>query len=108
MMKKIKNMIRQGDVLLIPVNSIPQEAINLPTPKKITLAEGEASGHSHTITAPKNRIRQFAKNSELYLEVLEPVTLIHQEHAPATINPGMYLVRRQMEFWLDEVRQVLD
>jgi hypothetical protein len=99
--------IRQGDVLLHPIDSIPEDAILVRGEKVIVLAEGEATGHAHTIRASR-KVKAMRKDAELYLEVSEPVTLEHQEHAAIEIQPGTYHVRRQLEFWYDEVRPVID
>ena len=50
----------------------------------------------------------FLDGPQMYLRVNQPVTLTHQEHAAAIIEPGDYIVKRQVEVWLDEVRQVAD
>lgn len=106
-MKKIPRQYRQGDVLLQPIDSIPQTA----KPRKgkvVTLAEGELTGHSHTITAPRRRLETYESEGVLYLLVKQPVTLEHQEHGGIVVDPGAYMVRRQTEMWMDEVRQVAD
>ena len=45
------NHYRQGDVLAVEVKSIPSRARELPRDKhnRIVLAEGEKTGHAHTI-----------------------------------------------------------
>lgn len=107
-MKKINQQYRQGDVLVTPVQTIPASAKPVASRKRIVLAEGEATGHCHAIDYKAKQMKVFAEGNELYLRVMEPVVLTHQEHAPATIEPGDYLVKRQVEVWLDEVRQVAD
>jgi hypothetical protein len=107
-MKKIKNQIRQGDVLIQPIGELPPGVAEMPHNGKIVLAEGEATGHEHAVRAKPEKIRQFTKDSELYLVVNEPVELTHQEHGPASLEPGTYQVRRQVEQWMDEVRRVAD
>jgi hypothetical protein len=109
-MKKISKQYRQGDVLVTPA-AIPTKAVKQ-THGVITLAEGEVTGHSHTITTTPEKVEHFIDTTDwgpvLYLRVKQPVVLSHQEHAPATLEPGDYLVRRQVEEWMDEVRQVVD
>ena len=60
------------------------------------------------ITTRRKHVERFESGGELYLRVHEPVSLRHQEHAALRVEPGEYLVRRQVETWLDEVRQVAD
>lgn len=104
---KIANQYRQGDVLLQPVDALPVEATKITGKMPIILAEGEATRHAHRIKRSR-KVRHHIANGEMYLEVLEPVDLEHEEHAAITVDPGIYLVRRQVEVWLDEIRQVAD
>ena len=108
---KIARQFRQGDVLLQPVESIPASARAVDFKKEIILAEGEVTGHAHRIKrSPRtaNRVKQYFDGPTLYLEVLEPVTVVHEEHGSITLPPGCYERRIQTETWMDEVRQVLD
>jgi hypothetical protein len=107
-MKKIAKQARQGDVLLTPVDSLPGGVKPLKHARKIVLAEGEATGHEHAIRAKASQIKQYVKDTELYLEVQFPVTLEHEEHASIIVEPGIYQVRRQVEQWMDEVHRVAD
>lgn len=104
---KVQNQVRQGDVLVTPA-TIPASAKPVASKKRVVLAEGEATGHAHTIDFSPKKLKVFQDGEAIYLRVLKPVVLTHQEHAAATIEPGDYLVRRQVEVWLDEVRQVAD
>lgn len=106
-MKKQAKQYRQGDVLLTPAK-IPASAVKSKTKGRVVLAEGEATGHMHAIDYKAKQMEVFTDGPELYLRVNSPVALTHQEHAAATIEPGDYVVRRQVEVWLDEVRQVAD
>lgn len=107
-MNKISRQLRQGDVLLHPVECIPEDAVRQKHQKRLVLAEGEVTGHAHAIRAQAKQLRHFTNGSEVYLEVNFPVTLEHEEHGPLTLEPGCYQVRRQVEEWMDEVRQVAD
>ena len=99
---------RQGDVLITPIPAIPITALPTKTKRRIVLAEGEATGHCHAIDYTSKQMQVLVDGQQLYLRVKEPVTLTHQEHAPATIEPGDYMVVRQVEMWMDEVRKVVD
>lgn len=108
-MKKNNRQYRQGDVLLHPVDALPNGYRTLGRSRfPIVLAEGEATGHAHQILKPGGKVRQHLAGTELYLEVLSPTPLTHEEHAELIVEPGLYHVRRQVEVWLDEVRQVAD
>jgi hypothetical protein len=108
MNKKINRQLRQGDVLLHPIDAIPASAKRTKFKRRVVLAEGEATGHCHAIDFAAKQMTVFTDGAEMYLRVNEPVVLRHQEHAELTIEPGDYIVRRQVEVWLDEVRQVAD
>lgn len=109
-MSKVKRQARQGDVLLHPVKEVPAGATLIPDDgQDIILAEGEVTGHAHRIRKPGKKIKRHMHEGVLYLEVLEPVTVDHEEHGPSPMEAGqVYQVRRQVEEWLNEVRQVKD
>jgi hypothetical protein len=107
--KKIARQFRQGDLLLQPIEKIPASARAADPKSEIVLAEGEATGHAHRIKPPwENRAKQYFDGPTLYLEVLKPVAVDHEEHGAITIPPGCYERRLQTETWMDEVRQVAD
>lgn len=124
--------IRQGDVLLTPVQALPQGCVEVPNDKnRIVLAYGEVTGHAHAIAdhitrrqaAPgaadeiadaaiaraksKARLLQ-APNGERFLEVTETVNLRHEEHTPHAIPPGIYKLPVQVEYTPSELRRVED
>ncbi len=110
---KIKNQLRQGDVLLHPIKELPKDALLDNPIGDIILAEGEVTGHAHRIRKWKNKVESFRLNDSRYLRVLKPVPIDHEEHGTHDITtkvlqPGLYEVRLQTEVWLDEVRQVAD
>lgn len=104
----ISKQYRQGDVLVTSIQCIPTSAKLAKTKKRVVLAEGEFTGHCHSIDFSVKQMKVFEEGTQLYLRVMEPVILTHQEHSAATIEPGDYIVKRQIEVWMDEVRQVAD
>lgn len=109
---------RQGDVGLAPLDSqdIPQDLDFKPT-QHVVLAEGEQTGHAHTITldAPGEEIdggefpmQMATKDGVMYLRIAEPLPLKHQEHATIVVEPGTYKVQRQREYSPEEIRTVAD
>ena len=99
-------MIRQGDVLLVPVASIPRgEAIPLEG-GQIVLAHGEATGHVHSIKS--RRARFTLAKGRRFLMISEPAKLEHQEHDAIDIPPGKYEVIRQKEYAPQAIRNVAD
>jgi hypothetical protein len=96
--------IRQGDVLLVEAEK-PSGKAKVESKGLCVLAEGEATGHAHTI---EDGILEEI-SGERYLTVKKAVPLRHQEHAAIVVEPGVRKVVRQRE-WSDaqEPRQVLD
>jgi hypothetical protein len=102
-------LYRQGDVLLIKVNSIPNNLKEAePESGRYILARGEATGHHHSVETGPALMFVCPEESILYLDVVRPVELVHQEHAAILIEPGQYQVVRQREYMPSEVRYVAD
>lgn len=104
----------QGDVLLIPVDSIPSTATK-PIARvegNLVLAYGEVTNHCHRIAEPTTE-GWIDTNDEVFIEVknlIDEVRLQHgkmdgtrtpndKPHDPITIPPGKYrVVPAQREF----------
>ncbi|NEP21194.1 hypothetical protein [Moorena sp. SIO3I6] len=94
--------IRQGDVILLPVDQINGQQL-----PHLTLAEGEVTGHSHRISDGVAQL--YEKNGILYLQVLsETATLTHEEHQPIELPQGSWMVRIQREYEPQGWRYVAD
>jgi hypothetical protein len=66
--------IRQGDVILLPVQRVEEQKI-----PHLTLAKGEVMGHKHQITEVKAELSE--KYGTFYLRVFsETALLAHEEH----------------------------
>jgi hypothetical protein len=99
-------MYRQGDVLIIPISQIPENAIEEKREKRIVLAYGEVTGHAHAIH--KLSAKTFAANDNRYLRLAEDSLLIHEEHDPIKLPSGDYKVLIQKEYTPEEIRNVAD
>ena len=101
-------MYRQGDVLLQSIGAIPASAI-MAEPKggRFVLAEGESTGHAHTICELEGSL-SITSDGKLYLQTDAGCELLHQEHAPIAVAPGSYEVIRQREYSPEEIRRVQD
>jgi hypothetical protein len=102
-------LIRQGDVLLVPVEGIPTDGTvrNERLADRLLLAEGEATGHAHVVEGTDlklvewNRPRRWWRpEHRVYLAIDAAVgaTLIHEEHLQLAVPRGTYEVRRQREY----------
>jgi hypothetical protein len=93
---------RQGDILVVAVDSIPANAVNVPrTGEEVVLADDEATGHRLAITdghadllsAPGEQIDQ------LFLRITGAAAVLdHPEHEPITLPVGSYRVIRPREY----------
>ncbi len=99
---------RQGDVLLVQVQSVPEQAELTETGDKITLAYGEATGHHHRIDEAPGKAKLWSAEAERFLQVMETVGLRHEEHSTVTLPPGIYRVAIQREYTPAELRRVTD
>ncbi|MFB2836359.1 hypothetical protein [Floridanema evergladense] len=94
--------IRQGDVILIPTQSIEGEQL-----PHLALAEGEVTGHKHRISEGEAEL--YERNGTLYLKVLSPTALLtHEEHQKIAIPQGNWVIRIQREYEPEGWRYVAD
>lgn len=124
-------MARQGDVLLVAILALPTGATPRQRTKRgVVLAEGEVTGHAHTITR-KDVVHYDAPNAEdaarrllrdagltfeihagaavSFLEVGTESKLTHEEHDTIAVPAGPKIVIIQREWSdADEPRQVQD
>ena len=89
---------RQGDVLLIEAS----RPFGTRTPERRTggrwiLALGEATGHAHAVSA-NGWAEIYRSGGSRFLDALDAVELVHEEHGAITIAPGTYRVRIQREY----------
>lgn len=93
--------IRQGDVLLVPVDKLPVGAVEVTIEGDIVLKYGEATGHAHRIADARGKVRVWDAGAERFLQVIETASLRHEEHGAIDIVPGLYHIPDQVE-WTDE------
>jgi len=82
-------MQRQGDLLLIPTERLPVDVVTL----KTTVVQ--AGEHSHRLQG--GTLHQDPRG-QLFVRVDREVNLVHEEHAPLALKPGLYRVQRQREY----------
>lgn len=97
------DMYRQGDVLLTRIEVLPE---GLTRRSSQVIVEGEATGHQHRLVA--GDVLQDAQG-RLYLAVFQHTQVVHQDHQPLELDPGLYAITRQREYVAAEIdRTVLD
>jgi len=102
-------LIRQGDVMLIPIQALPPAAA---ARDNKTLALGEATGHSHVVIDGEVFV---GEDGTLFVRAGGATRLRHQdqsgavaEHLPLTLEPGVYEVRIEEEYTPQGLRRVED
>lgn len=100
--RRVRGIVRQGDVLLVPVDEVPvrQRRREIEGPR-IVVAEGEATGHAHVVRGEARLVRSTAhyfRPTEQHLVVTGAAVLTHEEHDTIELAPGTYEVRRQREY----------
>ena len=104
-------IVRQGDVLLLPVSEVPKSAVAVSAKhRRLILAYGEVTGHHHSIAESDNvSLLEIPSQSEMFLLVEEGDALLeHQEHAKITVPSGSYRVVIQREWDPTGERRVQD
>lgn len=91
---KTKDSYRHGDLVIKPCTKIPEKAEKQ---KHLTLAEGEATGHSHTIV--EGKAIHFRFDDKIYLRIQSKIAKIdHPEHGLRELPKGDYEVDIQKEW----------
>lgn len=92
----MRKQYRQGDILLIPVHSMPEKAEPVTTFHQIVIALGERTGHKHAMDALTATLYKLGR--DMYIDAEEGATLLHEEHHAIRIEPGLYKVRQQRQY----------
>ncbi len=102
-------MYRQGDVLIVPVESIPEKLDAIDRENgRVVLAHGEVTGHAHAIKAEGAALFRDPKLMAVFMRVSgdAPVALEHDDHDTIMIPPGKYRVVRQREYAPEAVQAI--
>lgn len=97
-----RKQIRQGDVLLIPIEKPSEDGLYQPVSEGKPLNEvkiaGERTGHAHVLPAQHILARQAGAMVLTYAYLSAMQVLTHQEHAHIEVTEGWWEVRQQREF----------
>ena len=105
------SLYRQGDILIVPVDTIPTDRRAADENGRLVLAHGEVTGHHHSFALADNvaLFREDGSGAGLFLSVTgAPAALEHQEHSTIVVPPGRYAVVRQREYSPEAIRRVED
>lgn len=104
----MKKDVRNGDVYLFAINTLPKGAKKLE--RNPVLKWGEATGHSHRLVGDKWDL--FENEGIKYLQVYQPTPIIHEDHKKIIIVPGVYDITSHQERsynpFNEEVSEVID
>lgn len=94
-------IVRHGEVILKPIDSLPQNAVLEKKAKSYIVAHSE-TGHHHVLESTKD-FKVFVLQDEKYLEVPEFAQLLHEKtgkdvHTPHKIAPGIYKINIKQNF----------
>lgn len=105
-----RQQVRQGDVLLLPVDTIPDSAKPVPPSKgPIHLAFGEVTNHAHSLYGRATMFREDGTGGAVFIVAEKGTVLGHgtptdgdtlprdPDHGPIALD-GAYRVVRQVEF----------
>jgi len=102
-------MYRQGDFLLVPTKEkIKKEWKSIKASKgQFVFDKSKVSSNSHAINSKGNKL-YLVDESTMFLILKQDETLTHEEHSHISIPKGNYFVKRQREYTLQEIRNVID
>lgn len=87
---------RQGDVLVVKIERLPEGANEMECEERVILQAGEVTGHCHAI--PTEYARMYTHKGLRYIEVQPGTILRHEEHAHIELPAGYYRVIQQREY----------
>lgn len=103
----MKQMYRQGDVLVVAVDRVPDAAREVDRDQgRVILAYGEVTGHAHAILEPTTV--KLADGIAEYLSAPKGATIQHEEHSAIELPPGDYKIVHQREYSPEAIRNVRD
>lgn len=107
---KIGQHVRQGDVLVMKVKSIPAAASPIAKDVRgVVLMEGELTGHHHRFKADGSVELLEASSGERFVTVSgAEKALTHEEHDAIMFADGKFQQLFQVEDFGEEVRPVAD
>lgn len=94
--KVVQNRAQQGDVVIEKVGDKLPEGAKVISRKRCVLAEGEATGHAHVVEADDATL--VKEGDRILLHLGSEGTVVHEEHKPITLAPGVYEIGRVQEY----------
>jgi len=109
----IRRPIAQGDLLFIPVETIPATAKVKSSDGDVHIVGHSETGHHHVIDRPKAEFFEAADNEFIaYVRSLGDAEVVHKRphdtHKAVVLSKGDWEVRRQREYVPEGFRRVAD
>ena len=107
----MRKIYRQGDIIIKQIEELPKNLKVVSKENQFILAEGEQTGHKHTLVAEPQTMEILQDESgRYYIKLSNAATLTHQEHKIITLPEGIYEVgnEREYDYFLEEIRKVQD
>ncbi len=103
-----KNTFQQGDVTGKRLSSLPEGNIEKISKGKCVLALGEKTGHCHVVEESDAELIRIGERMILKLE--NDATLVHQEHGPIGLTPGLWEIDiiNEYDYFTEMARKVQD
>lgn len=97
-----KRAVRHGELLLIPVDELPTDAVEVFTGNEYILAHSE-TGHHHVAVGELTVFRPVGADSpDLFVKVHAPSRIEHRKtveaHETKILRPGLYIARPKTEY----------
>jgi len=98
---------RHGDLFYKKIDNFKGESVF--KGNKFVLAEGEVTGHCHTLEGEFEILEDMDKGIRA-IKVLKPSVITHQEHKTIELQPATYIEIREKEYnYFDkEIQRVVD
>ena len=112
-MKTFDHSAAQGDLLIIRINTLPDDAIKQEGIDGKHIVAHSETGHHHTVQDTDADLYHAANDPMImYLVVDEKAELIHNRsfdtHESIGFKPGVYQLRRQREYTPEGWRRIED
>jgi len=104
-MNPVKKLARQGDILFVRVDSLPED---LKKSKDLIVAHGEVTGHAHRVTKEAGVKLLETLGGSKFVEAEAGWEVTHDEHGPIEFEAGNWEARRQREYSPEAIRKVID
>ena len=97
---------QQGDVKIKPA-TLPANARKVGA-GRVTLAHGEATGHTHRIESP--HVVEYEHGGERFFKLAKIASVRHEEHKSIRLFPGVYKIgkKREYDHFAEAARDVRD